>query len=86
MAKRQIKDYINELKVINPHINPNDLQVGTEYHVPPIISIERMDVLITSNGEGNEIGFKIVDSKDENEKTMDKTSILTKFLVPRKTF
>ena len=86
MEKRQLKDYIKELKTINPHINPNYLEVGVEYHVPPIITIKRMDVLITSNGEGNEIGFKIIDSNDDEEKMMDKTSILTKFLVRKKKF
>ena len=86
MSKRQLKDHVKELAHINPHINPNNLEVGVEYHVPPIISIKRMDVLITSNGDGDKIGFNIVGSNDKDEKVMDKNSILAKFIVSKKNF
>ena len=87
MAKRQLKNYIKDLKNINPHINPNKLKVGDVYHVPPIISISRMDIVITSTKKKKKIGFKIVGTtNDKEEKIMDKTSILTKFLIPKKTF
>ena len=87
MAKRQLKNYIKDLKKINPHVNPNKLKVGDVYHVPPIISINRMDIVITSTKDKEKIGFKIVGAtNDKEEKIMDKTSILTKFLIPKKTF
>ena len=87
MVKRQLKNYIKDLKNINPHINPNKLKVGDVYHVPPIISISRMDIVITSTKDKEKIGFKIVGTtNDKEEKIMDKTSILTKFLIPKKTF
>ena len=84
--KRKIKDYINELKVIKHHISPKELEVGEEYHVPPFFSIKRMDIVITSNENGT-AKFKIVsDSTEKGEKTMESSSILSRFLVKKMKF
>lgn len=86
MAERKIKDYINELKVIKHHISAQDIEVGEEYHVPPIISIKRMDIVITSK-EGDVIKFKITnDTTQKDEKTMEYSSILSRFLVKKMKF
>ena len=87
MAKeRKIKDYINELKVIKHHISPTELEVGEEYHVPPFFSIKRMDIVITSNENGT-TKFKIISDTAENgEKTMESSSILSRFLVKKMKF
>jgi hypothetical protein len=83
---KKIKDYINELKVIKHHINPQELEVGKEYHVPPFISIKRMDIVITSKADGI-IKFKITSgSTEKDEKTMEYSSILSRFLVKKMEF
>ena len=83
---KKIKDCINELKVIKHHIQPQELEVGAEYHVPPFVSINRMDVVITSK-ENNVIKFRITsDSSDKTEKTMEYSSILSRFLVKKMKF
>jgi hypothetical protein len=79
---RKIKDYMNELKVIKYHVKPNELNVGDEYHVPPIISIKRMNIVITGK-QGNIVKFKITSDSDKTEKTMDETSILSRFIVKK---
>lgn len=87
MAKeRKIKDYIDDLKIIKHHINPQELEVGEEYHVPPIISIKRMDIIITSK-ENGVIKFKITSNTTEKgEKTMEHSSILSRFVVKKMKF
>ena len=83
MAERKIKDCINELKVIKHHIEPQELVVGQEYHVPPIISIKRMDIIITAK-ENDTIKFKITsDSTQKDEKSMERSSILSRFIVKK---
>lgn len=87
MAKnRKIKDYIDDLKVIKPHVLSNDIKVGDSFHVPPIISVKRMDIVITSK-ENNSFKFKITsDATETKEIVMDETSILSKFIVKKRKF
>lgn len=86
MAVKKLKDYINELKVIRHHINPLELEVGEEYHIPPFFSINRMDILITSK-ENGVVKFKVTnDSSKKDEMTMEKTSILSRFVVKKMKF
>jgi hypothetical protein len=83
---KRIKNHINELKVIKHHIMPKDLEIGVEYHVPPIISVKRMDIQITAK-EGSVVKFKITsDTTEHGEKTMEESSILSRFIVKKHTF
>lgn len=83
---KKIKDHIDELKVIKHHIDPQELEVGKEYHVPPFFSIKRMDIVITSKENGN-IKFKITsDATEKEEKTMEHSSILSRFIVKKMKF
>jgi hypothetical protein len=83
ITKKKIKDHMNELKVIKHHINPQELEIGKEYHVPPFFSIDRMDILITSK-QGSLISFKIVGENDE--KSMEESSVLSRFIVAKHTY
>ena len=86
MASKKIKDHMNELKVIKHHINPQDLEVGKEYHVPPFFSISRMDILITSK-QGSLINFKIVgETAEKGEKAMEESSVLSRFIVAKHSY
>lgn len=85
MAKK-IKDHIDELKIIKHHINPQELEVGKEYHVPPFFSIKRMDIVITSK-DNESVKFKITSNTTEkDEKTMEQSSILSRFVVKKMKF
>lgn len=76
-----IKNKQGELKKIKHHVL--DLKVDETYHIPPIMTIERMDIKITSI-DGDDIKFKRVDgSNDVSEKSMKNTSILSRFLVKK---
>ena len=85
MAKN-LKDHVDELKAIKHHINPKELEIGEEYHVPPFITINRMDILITAR-EGSAIKFKIIsDPSEKDEKKMEESSILSRFVVKKMKF
>jgi hypothetical protein len=88
MAERTIKDSQNELKKIKHHINWDDIEVNRIYHIPPIITIERMDILITEKDEKDgKIKFQRIDSTtDVSEKAMHSSSILARFLVKKKRY
>ena len=80
--KKTVKDNAAELRKIKHHIALDKLEVNKIYHIPPILTIERMDIQILGV-EGDDIKFKRVDSTDKTEKSMKKSSILSRFLVKK---
>jgi hypothetical protein len=86
MTSKKLRDHIDELKVIKHHILPQAIKVGEEYHVPPFFTIKRMDIIITST-ENGVVKFKILnDPSNKEEKTMEYSSILSRFLVKKVKF
>ena len=81
--KVTIKNSADALKKIKHHLDSSQLEVNKVYHIPPIISIKRMDIKITAI-EGDDIKFKILNSpNDAEEKSMKKSSILSRFIVKK---
>jgi hypothetical protein len=80
--KKTVKDNAAELRKIKHHIALDKLEVNKIYHIPPILTIERMDIQILGV-EGDDIKFKRVDGTDKTEKSMKKSSILSRFLVKK---
>ncbi len=84
--KRTIENCKEELKKIKAHIHPSNLKVNNVYHIPPVITLDRMDIMILGM-EGDYIRFKRVDSStDTAEKKMHKTCILSRFIVNKRKF
>ena len=84
--KRNIRNSQNELNKIKHHISWDSLEVNKVYHIPPVLTIERMDIMILGV-EGDFIRFKRVDSTtDKDEKKMHKTSILSRFIVNKRKY
>ena len=78
---KTVKGNAAELRKIKHHIEADNLEVNSIYHIPPILTIERMDVQILGI-DGDDIKFKRVDSTtDKSEKSMKKSSILSRFIV-----
>ena len=80
--KKTVKDNAAELRKIKHHLPLDKLEVNKIYHIPPILTIERMDIQILGV-EGDDIKFKRVDGTDKTEKSMKKSSILSRFLVKK---
>ena len=80
--KKTVKDNAAELRKIKHHIALDKLEVNKISHIPPILTIERMDIQILGV-EGDDIKFKRVDGTDKTEKSMKKSSILSRFLVKK---
>lgn len=81
--EKSLKNNATQLRQIKHHIDIDKLEVNKIYHIPPIITIERMDIQILAI-EGDDIKFKRVDNTtDKDEKSMKKSSILSRFLVKK---
>lgn len=83
--ERTIKSCKKELQQITHHIKWEDLEINKVYHVPPIITLNRMDIVILSK-DNDTITFKEVGSSKNEESKMHKTSILSRFLVRKKEY
>ena len=80
-----VKSKATELRKIKHHIAWENLEVNKIYHIPPIITIERMDIQILGFDGNDGIKFKRVDNTtDKEEKVMKKSSILARFLVKKR--
>lgn len=84
--ERTIESCKDDLKKIKAHIHPSNLKNNKVYHIPPVITLERMDIMVLGF-EGDYIRFKRVDSTtDKDEKKMHKTSILSRFIVNKRKY
>jgi hypothetical protein len=83
--KRSVQELKAELQKIKSITPWEEIEVNRIYHIAPIISLERRDVLITSK-DTDEATYKRVDTNDEKEGKMHRTSVFARFLVKRKKF
>ena len=85
MAKRSIQELKEELQKIKSITPWEDIEVNHIYHIAPIITLERRDVLILSK-TADEATYKRVDSNDDKEGKMHRTSVFARFMIKRKSF
>ena len=85
MAKRSIQELKEELQKIKSITPWEDIEVNHIYHIAPIISLERRDVLILSK-TADEATYKRVDGNDDKEGKMHRTSVFARFMIKRKSF
>lgn len=83
MGKNAIQENKDALNKIKHHIAWDTIEVGKVYHIPPILTIKRMDIQITSKEEDT-LKFKLLNGTDKEEKTMHRTSIFARFLVKKR--
>ena len=79
---QELKEELQKIKSITPWEN---IQVNRIYHIAPIISLERRDIIITSKTD-DEATYKRVDNNDDKEGKMHRTSVFARFLIMRKKF
>ena len=79
---QELKEQLQKIKSITPW---EDVEVNKIYHIAPIISLERRDVIILEKNE-NEAKYKRVDTNDDAGGKMHRTSVFARFLIPRKKF
>ena len=83
--KRSIQDFKEEIINLRNVTHWDDIEINKVYHIPPIISLERRDILIMSK-KGDSCTYRKIGDKEQKERTMFKTSVFAKFLVRRKRF
>jgi hypothetical protein len=83
--KRSVQELKEELQKIKSITPGEEIEVARIYHIAPIISLERRDVLILTK-TADEATYKRVDTDDEKEGKMHRTSVFARFLIKRKQF
>ena len=79
---QELKEELQKIKSITPWEN---IQVNRIYHIAPIISLERRDIIITSKTD-DEATYRRVDNGDDKEGKLHRTSVFARFLIMRKKF
>lgn len=79
---QELKEELQKIKSITPW---EEVEVNRIYHIPPIISLERREVMILTKTD-TEATYKRVDKEEEKEGKMHKTSVFARFLIRRKKF
>lgn len=83
MAKRSIKDLKSEFSKLRCVTPWEQIEVDKIYHIPPLVSLERRDIMIISKS-GNEATYRKLGEKDERK--MHSSSVFARFIVRRKKF
>lgn len=85
MKTRTIADVKEALQQF-PSITPwEKVEVNQTYHIAPIITLARRDVLIVKK-EGDTATYHRLDTKEDKDLTFHKTSVLARFLVKKKAY
>lgn len=83
--KHSIQDLKEQLQQVKHKTPWEDVKVGEEYHIPPIITLERRDIKILSK-TNTEARYKRIDGTDNTESKIHKSSVFARFLVKRKPY
>ena len=62
-----------------------NIEVNSVYHIPPILTLSRRDVLIMEK-TSDSIKYKRIDDKEKKEGQMARTSVYAKVLIKRKKY
>lgn len=85
MAKKSLKDVKEELLKISRVTPWDEIKKGDLLHIPPIVSLERRDILVMEKDK-DELVYRRVDKDDKESLKMHRTSIFSRFVVKRRKF
>lgn len=80
---KTVQDYKVELSKIKPMTPWEEIQEDHIYHIPPIISLTRRDIYVVKKNEDT-LDYISSTDKKMTERTLHKTSVFAKFIVPKK--
>lgn len=63
----------------------DEVEDGKVYHIPPIKSLSRRDILILSKN-GDSVTYKRIDDTEKKEGNMARTSVYAKIMVKRRKY
>lgn len=84
-AKERLEAFKDSMRghgAITPWEN---IEVNSVYHIPPILTLSRRDVLIMEK-TADSIKYKRIDDNDKKEGNMARTSVYAKVLIKRKKY
>lgn len=83
--KRSIQDLKEEFLTIKSVTPWTNVEVNAVYHIPPLINLDRRDIMILSKKDNNATYRRIGDTQ-QIERTLHKDSVFARFIVKRKKF
>jgi len=84
-AKERLEHFKAKMKQHGAITPWESIQENSVYHIPPILTLCRRDVLILEK-KGDNIKYKRIDDTDKKEGNMARTSVYAKVLVKRKKY
>ncbi len=83
--KEKLEAFKQQMKQHSAITPWDEVKVNAVYHIPPIKSLSRRDVIILEKKE-NSIKFKRIDDTEKKEGDMARTSVYAKVMVKRKKY
>lgn len=79
--EKRIVSFIN-LRKVSPLMNWDDIKVGEEYHIPPLVYNKRMDFIVKEKTDNL---IKIIKRQkgEDYQQTMFRTDITARFIVKK---
>jgi hypothetical protein len=86
MAKRAIQELKEELQKIKEITPWSEIEVNHIYHIPPIISLDRREVMIVDKTDSEAKYIRVDSGENSKEGKMHRTSVFARFLIKKKSF
>ena len=83
--KERLMEFKEKMKDYKPITSWDMIEENGIYHIPPVISLERRDIIIVKKNDDT-ITFKRIDNDVNKEVTMARTSVYAKLLTKRHKF
>ena len=84
-VKHTISEFKNEITNLRSVTPWEEIEANTIYHIPPIVSLQRREIMILKKN-GNSATYRRIGDTELKERTMFDTSVFAKFLVKRKKY
>ena len=85
MSTQTVQDLKDKLAKYKNIMRWEEISPNVVYHIPPIVNVERKDILVLSKNDEN-IEYRKIGDASQTKRTMHKTSICAKFIVKRKVY
>lgn len=84
-AKEKLEEFKNSMKKFDAITPWDSIEVNSVYHIPPIKSLCRRDVIILEKKDDT-VKYKRIDDTEKKEGNMARTSVYAKVMIKRKKY
>ena len=84
-AKEKLQEFKKNMSKYNPMIAWDDIKVGGVYHIPPIKTLCRRDIIILEK-DTDGAKYKRIDDTEQKVGNIAKTSVYAKIMIVKKVY